>query len=356
VPRRDARPSSEGDRLATETRSSGLARDDYSFKARFGALIAATGVAGVPRALCQYLGELGLSYTDLGFITHVLSYRWTTAFPFPAQRKLADQAGIGRTGIQRRVYALQALGYLVVAERFDQRDGRRTSNGYDFTPLLERLNELILRDWETVWKHRDPLVSDGEDESANPHSTVDNRTDHPQNGEGHRAQEWVGGRAQNAVGAGANLRVRDAHKSAPKEDLPQVSNRVSDLRQTDREPPERKPNLRTTTTAIVASNQATSRIPEASADHRTREVDSLVDQYSDQFGDSRHVASNRSRARRLWQQTALSSEDFARALADAGARTIAHTVNVENRMSYFFGVLKGVLRDRGFPVDDRSRP
>src|SRR5205814_53487 len=83
-----------------------------------------TGVAVVPRALCHYLGELGLSYTDLGFITHILSYRWTTAYPFPAQRKLAQQAGVGRTGIQRRVYALQSLGYLEIAERYTQDDGR----------------------------------------------------------------------------------------------------------------------------------------------------------------------------------------------------------------------------------------
>ncbi|MGH2411830.1 MAG: hypothetical protein ACRDGS_15925, partial [Chloroflexota bacterium] len=87
-------------------------RDRYRFKARFGALIAATGVAGVPRALCHYLGELGLSYADLGFITHILSYRWTSDYPFPSQRRLAEQAGIGRTGIQRRAYALQALEYL----------------------------------------------------------------------------------------------------------------------------------------------------------------------------------------------------------------------------------------------------
>jgi hypothetical protein len=102
VPRRNSRQPMEEDRLDAESRSDGTSRDGYSFKARFGALIAATGVAGVPRALCHYLGELGLSYADLGFVTHVLSYRWTSAFPFPAQRKLAEQAGIGRTGIQRR--------------------------------------------------------------------------------------------------------------------------------------------------------------------------------------------------------------------------------------------------------------
>jgi hypothetical protein len=220
--------------------------------------------------------------------------------------------------------------------------------------LLDRINEFFLREWETVCKHRDPLVCVGEDEPANPHSAVDNRTDRPQNGAVPLAQEWVGGRAQKAAGAGAFLRVRGAAKSGPKEDSPELRKEVSNMSQTGREPPERNPNLRTTTTTIVPPNQNASSASPASANRPSRDLDALVDEYSDQFGDSRHVASNRSRARRLWQQTGLSSEDFARALIDAGARTIAHTANVENRMSYFFGVLKGVLREWGLVVHDRQ--
>jgi hypothetical protein len=355
VPRRDLRQSRGEVRLGSEPKSADTSRDEYSFKARFGALIAATGVAGVPRALCHYLGELGLSYADLGFVTHLLSYRWTTAFPFPAQRKLAEQAGIGRTGIQRRVYALQALGYLVVAERFDQRDGRRTSNGYDFTPLLDRLNELILRDWETVWKHRDPLVSDGEEEPADPQPGVDNRPDRSQNDGGRRPQKWVGDHSQETAGAGADLKVGRAHKSAHKEDLPERRGNDLSIKRENREPTERNSHLRTTTTTAPSSPQDVSAMESSATGDDERAIDSIMDEYSDQFRDSRHVASNRSRARSLWQQTTLSPQEFVRALADAGARTAAHATRVDNAMPYFFGVLKGVLRERGFEADDRPR-
>lgn len=339
-------------------------KDRYRFKARFGALIAATGVAGVPRALCHYLGELGLSYADLGFITHILSYRWTSAYPFPSQRKLAEQAGIGRSGIQRRAYALQALEYLQIAERYDQDDGRRTSNGYDLTPLLDRLNELILRDWDTVWKHRDPLVSDdvpGEADSfTRVDNSVDNSPDRSQESVGDRLQKWEGPHPHKAAGDSGDFGASPADKNHHEEESikkRQLQPTTPDRRGENLE----KNSLRATTTTVptLVDSKSTGDVEAG----RTRAIDRVVADYSDQFDDRRHLSSNRTQARRLCQQSGLEVEEFVQVLYEAGARTASHLDRIEKAesdgihhtpkvMPYFFGVIRGVLRERGCKVEE----
>lgn len=331
------------------TPSDPVERDSYSFKARFGALIAATGVAGVPRALCHYLGELGLSYADLGFVTHILSYRWTSAFPYPSQRKLAEQGGVGRTGIQRRVYALQELGYLRIAERYDQQDGRRTSNGYDLTPLLDRLNELILRDWDTVWKHRDPLVSDGDDESGYPPPPVDNSPSGPQYEAGGRPQKWAGEVSQKSAGAISDLGAGPAQKSARKKDPIDQDIPRQDPRKRDQSIREKQ--LRATMASSEVEGNLTPPPPGV-----TTSLDEVIATYSAQFQDRRHLTANRTRVQRLYQQSGLPLDEFVAVLGEASARTIDHTDKISgpHSMPYFFGVIKGILRERGQVVDGPS--
>jgi biotin operon repressor len=307
-------------------------------------LIAATGVAGVPRALCHYLGELSLSYTDLGFITHILSYRWTSAYPFPSQRKLAAQAGIGRTGIQRRICALQDLGYLEVAERYDEQNGRRTSNGYNLTPLLERLNELILRDWDTLWKHRDPLVSNGEDDETTPPRPVDSSPPGPQKSAGASRQKWAGGRSQKWVGPGRRMSVGPAPRSAPEVEAPNSDAARMESQSIEDEPVEEK-HHRATTTPHVSPLVL---------------IERAIAADSDELGDQRHLAANRTRARRLWSQTDLPADEFVRILGEARARTLEHAERVISQertgvhlapmlMPYYFGVVKGILRAAPHP-------
>lgn len=338
-------------------------RAQYRFKERFGALIAATGVAAVPRALCHYLGELGLSYADLGFITHLLSYRWTSAYPFPKQRKLAQQAGLTRNGVQRRVYALQSLGYLDITERFDQESGRRTSNGYDLTPLLDRLNTLILRDWDTIWKHRDPLVSDGDDDD-NVDNLVEKSAPHRVLSAPAGTQNSAGGRQQISAGVSRHSSLDPAHRNQSHEKESFDNKQVLKGRSKEDEiPAKEEENLRATTTkASISSNSQL-----VSVNHpRSATLDRIIADYSDQFGDRRHLSSNRSRARRLWAQTDLTDEEFAKVLYLAGARTAAHADQVRNvesdgvhwepkLMPYFFGVVKGILQERGWQIDE-SRP
>ena len=321
-------------------------RDGYSFKARFGALIAATGIAGVPRALCHFLGELGLSYADLGFITHILSYRWTSAFPYPSQRKLAEQGGVGRTGIQRRIYALQELGYLQIAERYDQQDGRRTSNGYDLTPLLERLNELILRDWDTVWKHRDPLVSDDDDDSSYPPPSVDNSSPSPQSEAGASPQKWVGHLSQKAVGASRDLAAGPAQRSGHKQDPANLDTEAID-------PPSQDQSINEKQIRATTLHPSTEK--HSPPGPTLTSIDERIATCSDQFHDRRHLAANRTRALHLYQQSGLPLDEFVAVLGEAAERTLNHSDRIAgpHAMPYFFGVVKGVLRERGLSIDER---
>jgi hypothetical protein len=298
----------------------------------------------VPRALCHYLGELGLSYADLGFLTHLLSYRWTTAYPFPKQRKLADQAGLTRNGIQRRVYALQALGYLNTNERFDQESGRRTTNSYDLTPLLDRLNDFILRDWDTVWKHRDPLVADASDE-ASPHPNVDNTPSGRGVSASTRTQDSAIPRTRSSAGSGRAIEAPPADQTQQHGvDEPQLEMALPDSGPQP-DPTEAETDHRSATTLSTLDGLSSDELASAIAD------------YSDQFGDRRHLSGNRTRSIRLWQQSGFSEAEFVKAVYTAGARTASRAARVrgspsegdadapKNLMPYFFGVLKGVVAE-----------
>jgi hypothetical protein len=147
------------------------------------------------------------------------------------------------------------------------------------------------------------------------------------------------------------LAARPADKKRPEQDLPVKRTGGNPRDKSKRDEPERDQDLRTTTNSIPRPFSEAQGPAEDTAF-----LDSIVDEYSDRFGDSRHVASNRSRARRLWARTDLSAREFAAALTEAGSRSAAHADRVESAMPYFFGVLQGVLRAKGFDVDGRAAP
>ena len=87
-------------------------------------------------------------------------------------------------------------------------------------------------------------------------------------------------------------------------------------------------------------------------------LDRVIADYSDQFDDRRHLSSNQTQARRLCGHSGLGVADFVQVLYEAGARTASHVDRIERIESdgihrlprvrpYFFGVVKGVLRERG---------
>ena len=87
-----------------------------------------------------------------------------------------------------------------------------------------------------------------------------------------------------------------------------------------------------------------------------QELRQAITDYSDQFGDRRHLTGNQTRTRRMLEESELPVDRFVRAVYVAGARTAARSHRLTgsgstnpdgtpNVMPYFFGVLKGVLAE-----------
>lgn len=131
-------------------------RAGSSFDARYGKLIRTAGIGTVPFALFYYQAELGLQPQEVWFITYVLAHRWTSDLPFPSLAGMARHSGLTKRALRNYKDSLVAKGFLIVHER-RRPDGGTTSHGYDFSPLFDRLDALIMRDLH-VWGQRSPQL------------------------------------------------------------------------------------------------------------------------------------------------------------------------------------------------------
>lgn len=135
-------------------------RDDFSFDARYGRLQRKTGIGTVPFALLYYQGELDIEPAEVWLIVYVLAHRWTSDLPYPAIREIERRSGVSKKTLLKYKAALETKGYLEAVHR-TRPDGGNTSIGWDFSPLFERIDELIMRDLEW-WKTRNPHFIDEE--------------------------------------------------------------------------------------------------------------------------------------------------------------------------------------------------
>ncbi len=151
APETDAPPAETGVAPAGEARRAGS-----SFDARYGKLLRTAGIGTVPFALFYYQAELGLQPQEVWFITYVLAHRWTSDLPFPSLAGMARHSGLTKRALRNYKDSLVAKGFLIVHER-RRPDGGTTSHGYDFSPLFDRLDALIMRDLH-IWGQRSPQL------------------------------------------------------------------------------------------------------------------------------------------------------------------------------------------------------
>jgi|GEM_PF-4783147 len=135
-------------------------REEFRFDARFGSLQRKTGIAAIPFALLFYQAELEIAPPELWLIVFVLAHRWTSDLPYPAVREIERRSGVSKKTLLKYKAALETKGYLETVHR-TRPDGGNTSIGWDFSPLFERIDELIVRDLEW-WKTRNPHFIDEE--------------------------------------------------------------------------------------------------------------------------------------------------------------------------------------------------
>jgi predicted transcriptional regulator len=99
------------------------------------------GFCILPSLLLRAQARLGLSATQLLLVIHLIDFWWSDEeVPWPKKETLGERLGLSDKQVQRLVRALEQRGYVQRVVR-TTRHGR-TSNGYDLSGLVRRLQEL----------------------------------------------------------------------------------------------------------------------------------------------------------------------------------------------------------------------
>lgn len=105
----------------------------------------ALGHTQVPNALLAYGARLGLAPDECWLITCILSYKFTSADPFPSQDALAAKYGRSVDTVQRVTNSMSAKE-LLAATRGRNELGHFSHITYDFSALRAALNECYYQD------------------------------------------------------------------------------------------------------------------------------------------------------------------------------------------------------------------
>lgn len=101
----------------------------------------------IPCALLRGQARLGIGPNELAVLIHLIDHWWRPeAMPWPSKKTIADRLGVSTKTVQRAVVKLKDQGLLRRNDRY-HKTGGRTSNEYDLTPLVERL-QIIAADME----------------------------------------------------------------------------------------------------------------------------------------------------------------------------------------------------------------
>lgn len=108
-----------------------------SFAERWSRSSVEGGWTVVPNGFYAHYAELGIKPTEAMLILHIMARKWDDRRPFPSVARISAEMGIGVSQIRAHLASLERKGFV----RRVQRRGR--SNEYDFSPLMEQLDERI---------------------------------------------------------------------------------------------------------------------------------------------------------------------------------------------------------------------
>ena len=101
-----------------------------------------TGWTVVPSVLIRGLPRLHIGAGELAVLISLIDYWWSPDDPpWPSKKALAERLGVSQKTIQRYLAVLKLEG-LIVSEARHRAGGGETSNRYDLTPLVAKLEEI----------------------------------------------------------------------------------------------------------------------------------------------------------------------------------------------------------------------
>ena len=100
------------------------------------------GFCIIPSLLLHAQERLGINAVQLNIIMHLADFWWVRErMPYPSKAVLAHRMGLSERQIQRQMVELEEAGLVGRVQR--TRPGRgKTTNAYDLTGLVKRLQEL----------------------------------------------------------------------------------------------------------------------------------------------------------------------------------------------------------------------
>ncbi|HEX4736382.1 MAG TPA: helix-turn-helix domain-containing protein [Allosphingosinicella sp.] len=101
------------------------------------------GYVAVPRLLLEAQRRLGLSSTQAMILLHLCNYWWEPGkHPWPAKKKLAHFLNLSERQVQRILGELEDAGFIKRNARFRTNGRGQTSNEYDLSGLVAKLQVL----------------------------------------------------------------------------------------------------------------------------------------------------------------------------------------------------------------------
>jgi DNA-binding transcriptional ArsR family regulator len=110
---------------------------------KWGKAVMKLGFNMIPALLLRGQRRLGLSPTQLAVLLQLTDFWWEKdRIPFPSKQALSDRLGISPRQVQRHIAELEEAGLVKRIERTSFSHKGKSSNAYDLSGLVKRLQKL----------------------------------------------------------------------------------------------------------------------------------------------------------------------------------------------------------------------
>lgn len=129
----------------TEDAAAGAPKKDSRklIEARWGSELTSVGWVALPTIILEKQKALGLAPLDLNILLQIAKYWWEPGnLPHPSKRTIADAIGVDPRTVQRRIAALEDLGFITRVMRKGPKGN--LSSSYDLRGLIELATPFAL--------------------------------------------------------------------------------------------------------------------------------------------------------------------------------------------------------------------
>lgn len=119
--------------------------DKNTLNAKWGKPTMDQGFTVIPSVLLRSQARLQFKCNELAVLVHLIEHWWKPgSMPWPKKTTIAERLGVSIKTVQRAIVKLEKEKLIQRKDRYLPANKGRTSNEYDLSPLVERLNEIAV--------------------------------------------------------------------------------------------------------------------------------------------------------------------------------------------------------------------